>query len=141
MGDYWSGNSNSEPNPFDDIIKLFEKMKKSFGGKEPAKPGAAGSGKGGPGRKILLTIVLGIISIWLLTGIYLIDPGEIGVVRQFGREVSQTGPGPHYRWPSPIERVDIVNMEQVRRAEVGFRTQGNSSIHERRLEEIGRAHV
>lgn len=136
MGDYWSGNSNSEPNPFDDIIKLFEKMKAGFGGKGPGKPGASGSGKGGgAGGKILLTLVLGVISIWLLTGIYLVDPGEVGVVRRFGSEVSQTGPGPHYRWPSPIERVDIVNMEQVRRAEVGFRTQGNSSIHERRLEE------
>ncbi|MFP4642597.1 MAG: hypothetical protein ACOC6S_03005 [Chloroflexota bacterium] len=48
-------------------------------------------------------ILVGVIAlIWLLTGIYTVGPGELGVVRQFGKEVGQTGPGLHYHLPGPI---------------------------------------
>jgi membrane protease subunit HflK len=60
--------------------------------------------------------------IWLLSGIYLVRPGEQGVVRRFGKVVRITEPGPHYRLPSPIERVDKPKVEQVRRIEIGFET-------------------
>ncbi len=71
----------------------------------------------------IIGIVVGIIVvIWLLTGIYTVNPGEVGVVRQFGKEVGQTRPGLHYHLPGPIQRVDKVNMEVVRTTEVGFRT-------------------
>ena len=59
--------------------------------------------------------------IWLLTGIYTVAPGEVGVVRQFGQEVAQTDPGLQYHLPGPIQRVDKVNMAEVRRLNVGFR--------------------
>jgi len=67
-------------------------------------------------------IVVGIIVvIWLLTGIYTVGPGELGVVRQFGREIAQTAPGLHWHWPGPIQRVDKVNMAEVRRSLIGFK--------------------
>jgi membrane protease subunit HflK len=63
-----------------------------------------------------------LLLIWLLSGIYLVRPGEQGVVRRFGRVVRITEPGPHYRLPSPIEKVDKPKVEQVRRIEIGFET-------------------
>ena len=63
-----------------------------------------------------------VILLWLLSGIYIVGPGEVGVVRQFGRFVSQTDPGLNYRLPWPIQAVDVVNVAEIRRAEVGFRT-------------------
>jgi membrane protease subunit HflK len=82
----------------------------------------------------VIGIVVGIVAvIWLLTGIYIVGPGEVGVVRQFGREVGQTSPGLNYHIPWPIQRVDVVNMAQIRRAEIGFRTVEGE--HERELEE------
>ena len=79
-------------------------------------------GWGGKGKK-LIWIVLGVvITVWLLSGLYIVGPGEAGVERQFGRVVVQTGPGVNYRLPWPIERVDVVNIAQIRRTEVGFRT-------------------
>ena len=66
-------------------------------------------------------IIAGIVVLVLLaTGIYMVDPGEQGVVRTFGRESGKTGPGLHYRFPF-VQKVDVVNVEQIRRIEVGFR--------------------
>ena len=79
-----------------------------------------------------------VILLWLLSGIYIVGPGEVGVVRQFGRFVAQTSPGLHYRLPWPIQAVDVVNVAEVRRAEVGFRMierPGRPAVHRRVLEE------
>jgi membrane protease subunit HflK len=65
--------------------------------------------------------LLGVL-LWLATGFYVVGPGEQGVVRRFGKKVALTGPGLRHHWPYPIERVDVVNMEVVRRVEVGFRS-------------------
>jgi membrane protease subunit HflK len=67
-------------------------------------------------------LLLCIVLIWLATGVYTVGPGEQGVVRRFGKEVARVGPGLRYHWPRPIERVDVVNVEAVRRVEVGFRS-------------------
>ncbi len=67
--------------------------------------------------------ILGIVLVaWLATGLYTVGPGEQGVVRQFGMFVAQTDPGLNYRFPWPVQAVDIVDIATVRRAEVGFRT-------------------
>ena len=54
------------------------------------------------------------------TGFYSVGPGEQGVVRTFGRETGKTAPGLHYRIPF-IQQKDVVNMQQIRRIEIGFR--------------------
>ena len=60
--------------------------------------------------------------IWLATGFYMVGPGEQGVIRQFGKEMASTGPGLHYHVPWPIQQADVVNLERIRRAEIGFRS-------------------
>jgi len=62
------------------------------------------------------------VVVWLLSGIYIVRPDEQGVVRQFGKAVRVTEPGPHYHLPRPIETVDKVKVKKVRRLEIGFRT-------------------
>ncbi len=88
-------------------------------------------GQGGrPQRKIpVLWIIAGlVVVIWLLTGIYTVGPGEEGVVRRFGEHVSTAGPGLHYHIPGPVESVSRVNIEEIRTAEIGFRTLGNDNF-------------
>jgi len=63
-----------------------------------------------------------LLALWLLSGIYIVRPGEQGVVRRFGKVIRVTEPGPHYRLPSPIERVDKPKIQQVRRIEIGVET-------------------
>lgn len=91
--------------------------------------------KGGQTRLVGAGLVV-LIAIWLLSGIYTIGPGEVGVERQFGKFVAQTDPGLNYRLPWPIQAHDVVNMETIRRAEIGFRTVkakevGMPAVHER----------
>ncbi len=71
-------------------------------------------GRFGSGLALLILLVL------LGSGVYKVGPGEIGVVRTFGRETTKMGPGLRFRFPL-IQRVDVVNVEQIRRIEVGFR--------------------
>ena len=68
-------------------------------------------------------IFLGIVFvIWVLSGIYIIRPDEEGLVKRFGAYAYSTKPGPHYHLPWPFESASKVQVTQVRRLEVGFRT-------------------
>lgn len=79
-----------------------------------------------PQASLLVVIVL--VGAWFSSGLYTVDPGEQGVVRRFGKEIAKTSAGLNYRLPWPLERVDIVNVERVRRLEVGFRTMRGGQI-------------
>ena len=73
--------------------------------------------------KFLYLLIIGIVLlVWLATGIYIVQPGQEGVVLTFGKFASVTGSGLNYRLPWPIQSVTIVNVESIRRAEIGFRT-------------------
>jgi membrane protease subunit HflK len=114
------------------------------GGEEREKPGAkrtvfsTGGGGGGnpfqnfpprfrmPGRSFLF-IIPAIALLWLLSGIYIVNPDEQGVVLRFGRYDRTEGPGPHYAWPVPIESVYKPQVTQVLRSEVGFRSVGQAA--------------
>ncbi|MBI4701012.1 MAG: FtsH protease activity modulator HflK [Deltaproteobacteria bacterium] len=78
----------------------------------------------GPGAAGIVLVLL------LLSSLYSVEPGEIGVVRTFGRETAKTGPGLHFAFPV-AQRVDVVNVEKIRRIEVGFR--GDKRIDEEAL--------
>jgi len=61
------------------------------------------------------------VLIWLLSGFYIVQSHEQGVVRRFGRLVRGTmSPGIHYRLPWPIETVDRPQIRKVRRVSIGL---------------------
>ena len=76
----------------------------------------------GPIKKLWLPGLAVVMFLWLASGLYIVGPGEVGVVRQFGQHVATAAPGPNYRLPWPFQRADVVNMEVVRRAEIGYRS-------------------
>ena len=66
--------------------------------------------------------------LWLGSGLYIVGPGERGVVLLFrAATAEQTEPGLRYRLPWPIQSHAVVDIAQVRRAEVGFRTVADAS--------------
>lgn len=71
-------------------------------------------------RRIFWGLIGLAIAGYLATGLYVVAPGEAGVVRRFGAVVEpRAAPGLHYRLPWPIDRVDIINISEVRREVVG----------------------
>jgi len=59
-----------------------------------------------------------LLIIYLLSGFYIVSPGEAAVVRRYGRVLaSNITPGLHYRQPWPVDRVDIVAVDLVRRSD------------------------
>ncbi|MBI4497566.1 MAG: FtsH protease activity modulator HflK [Chloroflexi bacterium] len=77
---------------------------------------------GGGFRGLLIPLAAILPALWLASGIYIVGPDERGVVRQFGAFTAITDPGPRWHIPWPVQQVDKVNVTQVRRMELGFRS-------------------
>jgi modulator of FtsH protease HflK len=73
--------------------------------------------------RLIWIVVISVVGLWLLSGFYMVGPGERGLVLTFGRLTSQSESGLHYRLPAPIQSQFVVDTAQVRTAEVGYRTQ------------------
>src|SRR5699024_181090 len=54
--------------------------------------------------------------IWLLTGFYMVQPGEQGVLLRFGKYTQTISSGWHWYWPGPTGRGISVDSRQVRSA-------------------------
>ena len=63
--------------------------------------------------------------LWLLTGVYIVGPDEVGVVQTFGKYSRAAQSGLNYHFPYPIETVSTPKVTEVKRIEIGFRTVGN----------------
>jgi membrane protease subunit HflK len=79
-------------------------------------------------RRLLPLSLALVLLLWLGAGVYVVQPGEVGVIRTFGLETGRAGPGLYYRLPWPVQVVDVVNVQAIRRAEIGFRTQGDRMV-------------
>ena len=74
--------------------------------------------------KITPVIIAGIV-LWLLTGIYIVGPDEVGVVRTFGEFTRVTQSGLNWKFPAPIETANTPKVTEVKRIEIGFRSLKN----------------
>ena len=70
-------------------------------------------------------VLIAILVIWLLTGIYVVGPDEVGVVRTFGKFTRVTQSGLNWKFPSPIETANTPKVTEVKRIEFGFRSLKN----------------
>jgi membrane protease subunit HflK len=77
--------------------------------------------------RILAVVAVAAALLWAASGVYVVGPGERGVVLLFGRVVSQAEPGLRYRLPAPIQGQYVVDIASVRRAEIGFRSSGGAA--------------
>ena len=131
-GNNGSNGGDSEPpkqqppkrprNNENDLDAMLRKAQSVLGG-AGNKMGNGGSGISRFGAGIIAGVIL---IVWLLSGIYIVDPAERGVVTRFGAFIDETRAGPHWHIPYPIENVRIVNVDQIRTAEIGYRSDVNN---------------
>jgi len=118
--DPWSGRDQQETPP--DLEEVMRSLQEKLGG---LFGGGSGGGKNTNANKSLGLLLAAIpVAVWAVTGIYIVDEGNRGVVTRFGKYVETTQPGPHWRLPAPIESHQIVNVEKQRSIEVGYRSGG-----------------
>jgi len=67
----------------------------------------------------LIAVIL--LALWLASGFYIVQEGQVAVVTQFGKYKSTKSAGFQWRLPYPIQAEEIVNVSQLRTFEVGFR--------------------
>ena len=135
--DPWANRGGqSGPPDLDELLaNLQRRLKGLFQGGSRGGGGGGGSRSGGAGRGFrsigtrgAAVIVALIVVGWGLMGIYIVEPAEEGVILRFGDYHETTGPGPHWR-PLLIDSVEKVNVEQIRRAEIGYRSDaGDQSV-------------
>jgi HflK protein len=84
---------------------------------------AALTGIGITARRLQVGALTAALLLYLGSGLFSVQPGEIGIRQRFGRIVApDLTPGLHYRLPWPFESHRIVPTDLVRRAEFGFRS-------------------
>jgi len=131
--DPWGqGNGQNSPPDLDQVIRDLQKKLGGLFGKSSSRGsggGGAGSGKGkmpfGRTGGTLLAIV--VVGLWVASGFYVVDQSEQGVELRFGKYQEVKPAGLRWHMPYPIELVEIVNVQQVRTVEVGYRTRDGAS--------------
>lgn len=123
----WRAQNNEGPPDLDEVMRdLSRKINNLFGKSGNSQPSGRAQS---PNVNFPLLPIIGVVAlVWLATGFYIVDQGSVGVVQRFGKVAEETTePGPRWHLPYPIEAVQVVNMEQVRRLEVGYRSSGEGS--------------
>lgn len=95
-----------------DDVDLSEALPEADSGAEKARFRRA--------HQVLLAFAGGALAIWLLTGFYQVQPGQVAIQERLGQyltnpegKVIQIEHGLHYHLPWPIDRVSVVSLQQI----------------------------
>jgi modulator of FtsH protease HflK len=94
--------------------------------------------RGRVGKTLSWGIVGLVVLAWVASGVYVVQASEQGVVRTLGSYTGTASPGFNYHLPWPIQEVDVIDVQNIRRAEIGFRSgarAGSEQAGQRVLEE------
>jgi modulator of FtsH protease HflK len=107
--DPWGNRKGGQgPPDLDEVVrKMQEKLGSLFGG----RPG--GSLPKGDNALVWSLVGLALLALLGWEMVYRIEPAERGVVMRFGEYVTTLQPGPHIRFPRPVEEVVKVNVERI----------------------------
>jgi len=130
-----SGNRNKNSGP-PDLDELWRRINQRLNGMFGKKDSGGGSGggegfspEGLPGGGNLVGLLIGaLVLVWVASGFYIVDTGQRGVVLRFGQYLETTEPGPRWHLPWPVESREIVNVDQVRTVEIGYRNNVKSKV-------------
>lgn len=134
------GNKKKPQTPEEMVAQIIKKLQNYFS--DQKKPSGGGDDDQGSKRsfnpfsgvgKILAIILVVLLIQGILSSIYKIAPGEVGVILRLGNYNKTTQPGLHLKIPY-IDHLFKVDVENIRKEEFGFRLQsaGQRSTFSRR---------
>lgn len=123
------GNQKKPQTPEEMVAQIIKKLQNYFSGQK--KPSGDDNNDKGPKKlfnpfsgigKILAIILIVLLIQGVLSSIYKINPGEVGVILRLGNYNKTTQPGLHLKIPY-IDHLLKVDVENIRKEEFGFRLQ------------------
>ncbi|KAB2325284.1 FtsH protease activity modulator HflK [Betaproteobacteria bacterium SCN1] len=127
----WGNRDNRKNGGPPDLDEMWRKFNQKLNGMFGKKSGSGGDGNDAPaggGGNLLGLLGLLAFLVWLASGFYIVDAGQRGVVLRFGKYIETTEPGPRWHLPWPVESREIVNIDQVRTVEIGYRNNVKSKV-------------
>lgn len=129
------GTSSGEGNSIDDLIDAIQdRIRKIISGEKSSKGGGS-KGGGSPKASLGLLTLLGVgaVFLWLGTGFYRVQEGEVGVVLRFGEMVRYSSPGLQYHLPAPFESVIIQKVAALNTIDGGLKVEKSNDSAEANL--------
>jgi membrane protease subunit HflK len=119
-----NGNKNDDgPPDLDQLWRDFNgRLNRLLGKKEGGSGGGGSFRPDARGFGVGAAVVAAIAAlIWLASGAFIIQEGQVGIVTTFGEYSHRTGAGFNWRWPAPFQAHQAVNTASIEHAEIGYR--------------------
>lgn len=113
---------------------LNRKLSGIFGAKRsPNLSGGGGGASGPPNMKAfgggIALVALVVVFLWASSGFFIVPEGQTAAILRFGKFTEQTSQaGFKWRLPFPIEQHEMVNLQQLRQVEVGYRNSVKTKV-------------
>jgi modulator of FtsH protease HflK len=109
-----------------DLDELWRDLNRRLGGLFGKGRGGGGGGgiKAPDGRSAGIgvgAVLIVTLLVWLASGAFIVQEGQVGVVSTFGRYSETSLPGFRWRFPWPIQNHEVVDVLSVRTVEIGGR--------------------
>jgi modulator of FtsH protease HflK len=117
--------SGEGPPDLDELWRDFNRRLNGLfgrrGGGGATPPGSGGSGMRAAGAGLVLVLAVALL-LWLASGFFIVQEGQVAAVMQFGefRYLNERA-GLTWRIPYPVQSHELVNVQQLRQIEVGYR--------------------
>ncbi|MFZ4076682.1 MAG: FtsH protease activity modulator HflK [Legionellaceae bacterium] len=108
----WQGQKNGPPDLDEALKRLLMKFKKMTTGLNPSSDKNNPNDTEGGGGLLAIFLGFAVLILWILSGIFIVDPAEQAAILRFGRYVETVGAGPHWI-PRLIETKVVVNVDRV----------------------------
>lgn len=84
----------------------------------------------------LYAVVVVALVVYFMSGFFQVNPSEVALIKTFGKFSRMVGPGFHVRAPFPFQTHVKVDVQTIRKEEIGFRTVGERKYESDELEAL-----
>ena len=110
----WDRGQGQGPPDLDKIIRAWQqRLVALLRGGRGSRGSSGGQSTGQPGGAAIFALAGLVLAVWVATGFYRVDDAERGVVTRFGKYQESTMPGLRWHLPWPVERVELVNINEI----------------------------